>query len=198
MTDKTHADRLHVQERSKKSSSEVADEIARIKELFVRSDCDKEDVITYAKNVIADRQALSDYRASKVEDDKLVERLRVFLHHRSKMNGIDPDIIIKVSGVVGEPAQALTVSDLEFAISRLQSPAQGWVAIDDPIVETWADPDGPNEGYVDIGNRAGCRFPDSTWFESYNGFAWHSDSGFEICNPTHAMLPIAPPQNTEG
>lgn len=61
------------------------------------------------------------------------------------------------------------------------------------VPQHWIDENRSNGGYVDIFNRSGARFPDSTWKEGYNGFAWHSASGYEISEPTHAMLSPNPP-----
>jgi len=78
-----------------------------------------------------------------------------------------------------------------------------WVAVAD-IPDEWKSEDGPNEGYVDIFNVHGGRFPDATFveeFETLNGRYtgasrryWKSASGYEILEPALGMLPPEPPK----
>ena len=85
--------------------------------------------------------------------------------------------------------------------------ASPWVAIDD-IPKEWVDEGGPNEGYVDVINSAGCRFPDArqaTVYSTVNGryspetkLIWISASGHEIFEPTHAMIPTKTPAKIKG
>jgi len=194
--DKTPADRLAEAIEASNLDLALAHSVFR-KALEAVDDKSGRDLVELMKRrILANDKALHDYRASKVEDDELVERLREL---RSEC--------AKATGIMGN-GDVWHEETLDAAITRLQSQSDNpWVKIDNPIVETWKDADGPSEGYVDIANKAGGRFPNATYeieHETHGGRYtgqtrgfWQSASGHEVSEPAFAMLPIAPPK-TEG
>ena len=183
--DKTPADRLEEAIETSNLDLALAHSVFR-KALESVDDKSGRDLVELMKRrILANDKALHDYRASKVEDDELVERLRLSLENidNSDVWWIDsPD-----RGGVDADA-------LEAAITRLQSQsANPWVKIED-IPEAWKDGRAVNlairlMGEDDLHIMFACAMNDEVWYDQ---------QGFEILNTvTHAMLPIAPPKTEE-
>ena len=139
--------------------------------------------------------------AQSAGDDELVERLRTIQSYFSDI--YESEYEQEGYALSDESKSAFKESgdrffnmheDLYTAISRLQSPAQGWVEVDEPrfapdylkqaeSVWLW---DG-----VDHHEHA-------AWDEEQQDFFFCHGGMFYTIDYTHARLPIAPPQKTEG
>ena len=99
---------------------------------------------------------------------------------------------------------ATKIQEQAAEIERLRNP---WVPIDD-IPDEWKNSNGPNGGYVDVINSAGCRFPDAEYVSRWGviegrfdvasnklEWFWRSASGNQISEPKFAMLPPKGPSH---
>ena len=150
-----------------------------------------QDIMEAIAVIKAKDKELADYRASKVEDDGLVERidteLALWKLEYDALAELNPD----AENLIFETPLVKLMLDAKAAITRLQSQsANPWVKIDD-IPEEWKD------GRLLLGYCLANETQFEIWCEEKTANFVSVHAWGEDIDITHARLPIAPPKTEE-